>query len=259
MPLMLYPRENNLQCRLYRRLGGPQGQYELHRKRKNKTPIYWSSNPWLIAIPNELSRLPHYSDMNQNKIRLMCRPKKQTNSVALVRKRTIPTGRPPLVGEVFVTASGLVRVPGYRSRNPGFNSRCYQILWEVVGLERGPLSLVSKIEELLGRNTCTSGSGLENREYGRGDPLRWSRNTLYQQKFAKLWTPKTAFNRNPLNTHRIGMNIFRPSYCAKHVNENSLPFSTHHPPSLVSKFGGSHLTHFFTFRVKGESYLSLSD
>jgi hypothetical protein len=38
-----------------------------------------------------------------------------------------------------------------------------------VGLERGPLSLVSKIEELLGRNG--SGSGLENREYGRGDPL----------------------------------------------------------------------------------------
>jgi hypothetical protein len=37
-------------------------------------------------------------------------------------------------------------------------------------LERGPLSLVSKIEELLGRNS--SGSGLENREYGRGDPLR---------------------------------------------------------------------------------------
>jgi hypothetical protein len=34
-----------------------------------------------------------------------------------------------------------------------------------VGLERGALSLVSTIEELLGRNS--SGSGLENREYGR--------------------------------------------------------------------------------------------
>jgi hypothetical protein len=33
----------------------------------------------------------------------------------------------------------------------GFNSRRYQILWEVVGLEPGPLSLVSTIEELLGR------------------------------------------------------------------------------------------------------------
>jgi hypothetical protein len=29
-----------------------------------------------------------------------------------------------------------------------FDSRSYQILWEVVGLERGPLSLVSTIEEL---------------------------------------------------------------------------------------------------------------
>jgi hypothetical protein len=37
-----------------------------------------------------------------------------------------------------------------------------------VGLERGPLSLVSTTEELLGRNS--SGSGLESREYGRGDP-----------------------------------------------------------------------------------------
>jgi hypothetical protein len=39
-----------------------------------------------------------------------------------------------------------------------------------VGLERGPLSLVSAIEELLGRNN--SGSGLEIREYGRRGQLR---------------------------------------------------------------------------------------
>jgi hypothetical protein len=39
-----------------------------------------------------------------------------------------------------------------------------------VGLERDPLSLVSTIEELFGRNS--SGCGLENREYCRGDPLR---------------------------------------------------------------------------------------
>jgi hypothetical protein len=38
-----------------------------------------------------------------------------------------------------------------------------------VGLKRGPLSLVSIIEELLGRNS--SGSGLESREYGRRDVL----------------------------------------------------------------------------------------
>jgi hypothetical protein len=43
----------------------------------------------------------------------------------------------------------VVRVPGYRSRGPEFDSRRYQIFWEVVGLERGPLSLVRIIEELL--------------------------------------------------------------------------------------------------------------
>jgi hypothetical protein len=32
----------------------------------------------------------------------------------------------------------------------GFDSRIYQIFWKVVGLERGLLSLVCKIEELLG-------------------------------------------------------------------------------------------------------------
>jgi hypothetical protein len=47
----------------------------------------------------------------------------------------------------------------------GFDSWRYQIIWEVVGLERGPLSLVSTIEELLERKS--SGSGLENRDYGR--------------------------------------------------------------------------------------------
>jgi hypothetical protein len=36
-----------------------------------------------------------------------------------------------------------------------------------VGLERGPLSLVSTIEELLERKS--SGSGLDTREYGRRD------------------------------------------------------------------------------------------
>jgi hypothetical protein len=74
----------------------------------------------------------------------------------------------------------VVSVPGYRSRDPGFYSPRYQIFWEVVDLERGPLSLVGTIEELVGINS--SGSCLENREYGRGYPLRWPRDTLYQQK-----------------------------------------------------------------------------
>jgi hypothetical protein len=82
----------------------------------------------------------------------------------------------------------VVRVPSYRSRDPGFDFRPYQIFW-IVGLERGPLSLVSTIEELLGRNS--SGSGLENREYSRGDQLSWPRDTLYPHKMA-LTTPTSG-------------------------------------------------------------------
>jgi hypothetical protein len=52
--------------------------------------------------------------------------------------------------EFFDRLCGLVvRVSGYRYRGPGFDSRRYQIFWVVVGLERGPLSLVRSIEELL--------------------------------------------------------------------------------------------------------------
>jgi hypothetical protein len=51
----------------------------------------------------------------------------------------------------------VVRVPGH-----GFDSRCYQIFWEVVGLERGPYSLVSTTEELLERKSSVS--GLESRD-----------------------------------------------------------------------------------------------
>jgi hypothetical protein len=51
-----------------------------------------------------------------------------------------------------------------------------------VGLERGPLSLVSTIEELLERNS--SGSGLEIQECGSREPSRWPHDTLYPQKLA---------------------------------------------------------------------------
>jgi hypothetical protein len=59
----------------------------------------------------------------------------------------------------------------------------------MVGLERGPLSFVSTIEELLGRNS--SGFSLENREYSNGDPLRWPRDTLYPQTLT-LTMPATG-------------------------------------------------------------------
>jgi hypothetical protein len=51
-----------------------------------------------------------------------------------------------------------VRVPDYRSRGFGFDSRSYQIFWEVVDLEQGPLSLVRITEELLEWKSSGSGS-----------------------------------------------------------------------------------------------------
>jgi hypothetical protein len=75
-----------------------------------------------------------------------------------------------ILGHVYDPLCALeVRVLDYRSRGPGSDSRG-TTKKKVVGLERGPLSLVSTTEELLGRNS--SGFGLENREYGRRDPSR---------------------------------------------------------------------------------------
>jgi hypothetical protein len=71
----------------------------------------------------------------------------------------------------------------------GFNSRRYQIFWEVMDLEWGPLSLLSTINELLKRKSIVS--GLENRYYGRRDPPRLPRDTVYPQKLA-LTSPTSS-------------------------------------------------------------------
>jgi hypothetical protein len=92
------------------------------------------------------------------------------------------------------------------SWGPGFDSRRYQIFWEIVDMERSPLSLVSITEELL--EWKSSGS--------RSRKLRltavWIRcadhATLYQQNLAltlstsgdrsvyivRLWTKATVFS-----------------------------------------------------------------
>jgi hypothetical protein len=89
--------------------------------------------------------------------------------------------RPKFGGSLIygVLQKELTSITGQRS---GLDSRSYQIFWGALGLERGPLSLVSIIEELLGRKG--SGSCLEIREYGRRDPSRWPRGTFSPKKFA---------------------------------------------------------------------------
>jgi hypothetical protein len=59
------------------------------------------------------------------------------------------------------TASFYDRLCGLVVRGPGFDSKRYQIFWEIVGLERGPLSLVRIIEELLEWKSRGSGTLLQ--------------------------------------------------------------------------------------------------
>jgi hypothetical protein len=60
------------------------------------------------------------------------------------------TDCPRMSAHILNRLCGLVvRVSGYRSRGPEFDSRRFQIFWEAAGLERGPLSLVRPTEELL--------------------------------------------------------------------------------------------------------------
>jgi hypothetical protein len=135
------------------------------------------------------------------------------------------------------TNNDTVVVEWQQIQRPGFDSQCYQIFREVGGLERGPLSLVSTIKELLERKS--SGSGLEIREYGRRDPSRWPRDTLCPQTLAltsltsggrsvgivRSWTQETEFSfslvfSSGMTTNYFkSMGIFQNVPCIKDASE----------------------------------------
>jgi hypothetical protein len=84
----------------------------------------------------------------------------------------------------------VVIVPGFRTGGPGFDSLYYQIFW-IVGLERGPLNLVSTNEELLGRNSSCSGLVTQNTAVGircadHATPLSAKVGTNYADKRQSL-------------------------------------------------------------------------
>jgi hypothetical protein len=82
----------------------------------------------------------------------------------------------------YVEKSRLPQSSWLQVHRSWFDSRRHHIFWRVVGLERGKLILLSTIEELLERKSRSS--GLETREYGRRDPSRWPRGSLYPQRLA---------------------------------------------------------------------------
>jgi hypothetical protein len=92
------------------------------------------------------------------------------------------------------------------------------------GSGTGSTQLVSRMEEVLGRNN--SGSGVEIRECGLGDPLRWPRDTLYPQKLAQtsltsvclsvgIVRSRTKASWSPsimLSSASLSLPSFRPKY-----------------------------------------------
>jgi hypothetical protein len=87
----------------------------------------------------------------------------------------------------------------------GFDSRPYKIFWEVVGLERSPLSLASIIEELIGRKNSDSGLGTEDTAVG----------TCHADHTTPPYPQKWALTIYILIPHLIGVECDRPllAYC----------------------------------------------
>jgi hypothetical protein len=75
-----------------------------------------------------------------------------------------------------------------------------------MSLERGPLALVSTIEELLGRTS--SGSGLENRKYVHRDPSRHPLSAIVGTNFS----PTSGGGSVGIVLSRIQTTGFIPKY-----------------------------------------------
>jgi hypothetical protein len=129
-----------------------------YKKKKTLVPLE-TRNPYIVTSVMECSTsISTFGRILNNAFfsySVLCR------TIAAYFHRFTQLARPPLC------SSG--QSSWLQIRRPGFDSRHYQEK-KVVGLERGPPSLVSTTEELIDRKS--SGSCLENREYGRRDPSR---------------------------------------------------------------------------------------
>jgi hypothetical protein len=132
-----------------------------------------------------------------------------------------------------------------------------------VGLERDPLNFVSTTAELPGRKS--SGSGLEIREYGHGDTLRWPRDTPLSAKvvtnFAdkrrspRPWSPLLEYTFVPI---ALQMQVFRAySWTVTAMYKTCLRYldCLHPCCSLYPKLWGLNSTHYFM--KNGETYKNI--
>jgi hypothetical protein len=83
----------------------------------------------------------------------------------------------------------VVRVPDWISRGPGFDSRHYQVFRVAVGLEGGPLSLVSINGELLERKVAAPVWKTQIKDRGESAALT-KRHFLYPQQLALNFSTK---------------------------------------------------------------------
>jgi hypothetical protein len=101
-------------------------------------------------------------------LKIICQHYSDSQNMTWHLRNEVPSGWPPLWsgGEIFwlQIQRSWVR---FLALPDCVSSSC---------LERGPLSLMSTIEELLERKS--SGSGIRTWEYGRRDPPRWPHDTL---------------------------------------------------------------------------------
>jgi hypothetical protein len=114
-----------------------------------------------------------------------------------------------------------------------------------VGLERGPLSLVSTAEELFGGKG--SGSGLESQEYGRRDVTR---NPIYPQML--VLTSPTSGGRSAdivcLRTKGQGVCSFAYMLLSEGIRSSSVDTATGYGLGFISKKRQERFPYYTVFR-----------
>jgi hypothetical protein len=118
-------------------------------------------------------------------------------------------------------------------RRPGFDSRHYQKK-NVVGLERGQLSLVST--DWGATWLKSSGSCLENREYGRRDPSRWPRGTFNPHKLAITSPTSGGRSVGIIRSRTQTMEIFFFFFLPYLYSSPSFLLLTYFPPIFLISF-----------------------